>query len=94
MSKRRKKLNLELHDKLREEVDYLEKLLIFTINSIWADDDVIYKYKKIMELEIDERRLYLVYILMDEKIIKTAKYFDINRKIVSAVINEIKNKLI
>lgn len=94
MSKRRKKLNLELHDKLREEVDYLEKLLIFTINSIWADDDIIYKYKKIMELEIDERRLYLVYILMDEKIIKTAKYFDINRKIVSAVINEIKNKLI
>lgn len=94
MSKRRKKLNIELHDKLREEVDYLEKLLIFTINSIWADDDIIYKYKKIMELEIDERRLYLVYILMDEKIIKTAKYFDINRKIVSAVINEIKNKLI
>ena len=94
MSKRRKKLNIELHDKLREEVDYLEKLLIFTINSIWADDDVIYKYKKIMALDIDERRLYLVYILMDEKIIKTAKYFDINRKIVSTVINEIKNKLI
>lgn len=94
MSKRRKKLNIELHDKLREEVDYLEKLLIFTINSVWADDDIIYKYKKIMALDIDERRLYLVYILMDEKIIKTAKYFDINRKIVSAVITEIKNKLI
>lgn len=93
MSRRRKKLNIELHDKLREEVDYLEQLLTQTINNIWADDVIIDKYKRIMNLPIEERRLYLTFCLMDEKVVKTARYFDINRKIVSTVINEIKNKL-
>lgn len=91
--KKKRKLHIELQDEMREDIFYLEELIMKTINSIWADEEVIKKYKKIMTLEIDERRLYLTYCILDEKINKTARYFDINRKIVAMIINDIKKKI-
>lgn len=91
--KKKRKLHIELQDEMREDIFYLEELIMKTINSIWADEEVIKKYKKIMRLEIDERRLYLTYCILDEKINKTARYFDINRKIVAMIINDIKKKI-
>ena len=91
--KKKRKLHIELQDEMREDIFYLEELIMKTINNIWADEEVIKKYKKIMTLEIDERRLYLTYCILDEKINKTARYFDINRKIVAMIINDIKKKI-
>ena len=90
---KKRKLHIELQDKMRDDIMYLEHLITQTINSIWSDEETIEKYKKIMELDIDERRLYLTYCMLDEKINKTARYFDINRKLVSTIINEIKEKI-
>ena len=91
--KKKRKLHIELQDKMREDIFYLEDLIVKTIDSIWAEEEVIKKYKKIMSLDIDERRLYLTYCILDEKINKTARYFDINRKIVAMIINDIKKKI-
>lgn len=91
--KKKRKLHIELQDKMREDIFYLEELIVKTIDSIWAEEEVIKKYKKIMSLDIDERRLYLTYCILDEKINKTARYFDINRKIVAMIINDIKKKI-
>ena len=91
--KKKRKLHIELQDEMREDIFYLEELIMKTINNIWADEEVIKKYKKIMTLEIDERRLYLTYCILDEKINKTARYFDFNRKIVAMIINDIKKKI-
>lgn len=91
--KKKRKLHIELQDKMREDIMYLEDLIVKTIDSIWAEEEVIKKYKKIMSLDIDERRLYLTYCILDEKINKTARYFDINRKIVAMIINDIKKKI-
>lgn len=93
MKKKKKISNLELKDKVKDDVIYLEKLMFQSVNSIWVDEDIIPKYKSILDLEIDERRLYLVYIILNESINKTALYFKIDRKTVSYFINEIKEKL-
>lgn len=90
---KKRKLHIELQDKMRDDIMYLEHLIVKTIDSIWSDEETIKKYKKIMSLDIDERRLYLTYCILDENYNKTARYFDISRKVVSQVINEIKNKL-
>lgn len=93
MKKKKKLFNLNLKDKVKDDVIYLEKLMYQTVDSIWVDDIVISKYKSILNLDIDERRLYLVYIILNESIKQTALYFKIDRKTVSYFITEIKNKL-
>lgn len=93
MKKKKKLSNLNLKDKVKDDVIYLEKLMYQTVDSIWVDDIVISKYKSILNLDIDERRLYLVYIILNESIKQTALYFKIDRKTVSYFITEIKNKL-
>lgn len=93
MKKKKKLSNLNLKDKVKDDVIYLEKLMYQSVDSIWVDDIVISKYKSILSLDIDERRLYLVYIILNESIKQTALYFKIDRKTVSYFITEIKNKL-
>lgn len=93
MKKKKKLSNLNLKDKVKDDVIYLEKLMYQTVDSIWVEDIVISKYKSILSLDIDERRLYLVYIILNESIKQTALYFKIDRKTVSYFITEIKNKL-
>lgn len=93
MKKKKKLFNLNLKDKVKDDVIYLEKLMYQTVDSIWVDDIIISKYKSILNLDIDERRLYLVYIILNESIKQTALYFKIDRKTVSYFITEIKNKL-
>lgn len=78
---------------LKNDIIYLEQYLQANIDSIWSDEELNTEYKKILELEIDERRLYLVYILLNQSIIKTSKYFQVDRKTVSLIIKNIKDKL-
>ena len=78
---------------LKPDVMYLEKLMFAHVSSIWGDEILNSEFKKLLTLDVDERRLYLVYILLNQSIIKTAKYFQVDRKTVSIVIKEIKRKL-
>lgn len=87
------KKNVNKCTELREEIIYLERYLQANINSIWGDEEINIEYKKILELDIDERRLFLVYILLNQSIIKTSKYFQVDRKTVSFIIKNIKDKL-
>lgn len=78
---------------LKNDIIYIEQYLQANINSIFSDEELNVEFSKIMNLEIDERRLYLVYILLNQSIIKTSKYFQVDRKTVSLIIKNIKDKL-
>jgi hypothetical protein len=78
---------------LKNDIIYLEQYLQANINSIFSDEELNVEFSKIMNLDIDERRLYLVYILLNQSVIKTSKYFQVDRKTVSLIIKSIKDKL-
>lgn len=78
---------------LKNDVMYLESLMTAHVSSIWGDEILQTEFQKLLKLDVDERRLYLVYILLNQSIIKTAKYFQVDRKTVSILIKEIKKKL-
>lgn len=78
---------------LKNDIIYLEQYLQANINSIFSDEELNVEFSKIMNLDIDERRLYLVYILLNQSVIKTSKYFQVDRKTVSIIIKSIKDKL-
>lgn len=84
----------KLHGKIRTEVTELEQTIKETVNDIWADPFVRDYYIKLMDLDLSDRRLWLVYSILDHSIIKTAAYFHCDRKTVSNAINRIKNLLI
>lgn len=78
---------------LKDDIIYIEQYLQANIDSIWGDAELNVEFSKIMNLPIDERRLYLVYILLNQSVIKTSKYFQVDRKTVSLLIKNIKDKL-
>lgn len=85
--------NTNRSTELKNDIIYIEQYLQANIDSIWGDEILNTEYKKILQLPIDERRLYLVYILLNQSIIKTSKYFQVDRKTVSLIIKNIKDKL-
>ena len=78
---------------LKNDIIYLEQYLQANIDSIWGDEKLNIEFNKLMNLDIDERRLYLVYVLLNQSVIKTSKYFQVDRKTVSLIIKNIKDKL-
>lgn len=89
-----KKSYEKIHGKIRTEVTELEQTIKETVNDIWGDPFVRAYYIKLMDLDLSDRRLWLVYSILDHSIIKTAAYFHCDRKTVSNAINKIKNLLI
>lgn len=88
-----KKSYERIHGKLREEVTELEQTVKDTIDDIWADPNIREYYLKLLDLDLSDRRLWLVYSILDHSIIKTAAYFHCDRKTVSNAINKIKIQL-
>lgn len=78
---------------LKNDIIYLEQYLQANIDSIWGDEKLNIEFNKLINLDIDERRLYLVYVLLNQSVIKTSKYFQVDRKTVSLIIKNIKEKL-
>lgn len=91
--KKKKPLNIKIKDDIQEDVMYLEQVLNESVNSIWIDDYIHDELNKLHKLSIDERRLFLVYALLGHNIRRTARYFEINRTVITNAINDIKNKL-
>ena len=91
MSKRKKLLideNTELATKVKEVEEIIsEPLTIFT------DDDEFSAYRSVADLPLEERRLFIVYSLLDCSVTKVAKLLCVDNKTVKSRIDDIMKKL-
>lgn len=75
-----------------EKVRYLEGVLQQKLD-IWSDDEQYEKFQKINKLNLSDRRLMLVYSIMDGSIAKTATFYNVNRKTILTNIERIKEQI-
>ena len=75
-----------------EKVRYLEGVLQQKLD-IWSDDEQYEKFQKINKLNLSDRRLMLVYSIMDGSIAKTATFYNVNRKTILTNILRIKEQI-
>lgn len=75
-----------------EKVRYLEGVLQQKLD-LWGDEQEYNKFKKINSLNLSDRRLMLVYSIMDGSIARTASLFGVNRKTILTNILRIKTDL-
>ena len=91
MSKRKRLLiddNTELSRKVKEVEEIISEPL-----TIWSDDDEWIAYKSVADLPLEERRLFIVYSLLDCSVTKLAKLLKVDTKTIKTRIFEIKQKL-
>lgn len=74
-----------------EKVRYLESVLQQKLD-LWGDNEQYEKFQKINKLNLSDRRLMLVYSIMDGSIARTATAFGVNRKTILTAINRIKTE--
>ena len=79
-------------EEMLEKVRYIEGVLNAKLD-LWSDEETYKKYQKINELNLSDKRLMIVYSLLDGSIAKTATYFSVNRKTVITNIERIKEQL-
>ena len=91
MSKR-KKLLLDENTELSRKVKEVEEIISEPL-TIWSDDDEFSAYRSVADLPLEERRLFIVYSLLDCSITKVAKLLKVDRKTIDNRISEIKRKL-
>lgn len=75
-----------------EKVRYLESVLQQKLD-LWGDEQEYSKFQKINKLNLSDRRLMLVYSIMDGSIAKTATFYGVNRKTVLTAIERIKGQI-
>ena len=75
-----------------EKVSYLEGVLQQKLD-LWCDEQECNKFKKINSLNLSDRRLMLVYSIMDGSVAKTATFYKVNRKTILTNILRIKTDL-
>lgn len=78
----------ELADKVREVEEEMSQPL-----TIWSDEEEYDRYNRIMSLGLEERRLLIVWSLLDCSTSKVARLFKVDIKTVKSRINEILNKI-
>ena len=91
MSKRKKLLldeNTELSKKVKEVEDIINEPL-----TIWTDVDEFSAYRSVADLPLEERRLFIVYSLLDCSVTKVAKLLCVDNKTVKSRIDDIMKKL-
>lgn len=79
-------------EEMRKKVMELEKSLENKLG-LWDDEDIHNKLQKLNKLDVSDRRLLLVYSILDSSVVKTASYFNISRKTIQNNINRIKELL-
>lgn len=77
---------------MSKKVSELEKVLSQKLD-LWDDENTYNKYQQIYKLNISDRRLLLVFSLLDGSVAKTASYFGVNRKTILTNIQRIKENL-
>ena len=91
MSKR-KRLLLDEENELTVKVKEIEEIINEPL-TIWTDDDEFSAYRSVADLPLEERRLFIVYSLLDCSVTKVAKLLKVDRKTIDNRIFEIKQKL-
>ena len=91
MSKR-KKLLLDENTELSRKVKEVEEIISEPL-TIWSDDDEITAYRSVADLPLEQRRLFIVYSLLDCSVTKVAKLLQVDTKTIKSRIFEIKQKL-
>ena len=90
--KKRKKLLLDEGTELTKKVKEVEEIISEPKN-IWTDDDEWNAFRIVYTLPLEERRLFIVYSLLDCSLPKVAKLFRVDVKTIKTRIDEISEKI-
>lgn len=93
MRKRKPLVLDERETSLMEKVKVVEEFLEEPLDPVQGDEEVFERLSKVRGLPLEERRLYIVYTLMDCSVVKVASLYEVDRKTVQNRLNEIKTKL-
>lgn len=88
----RKKYDIIPTAEMLEKVRYLESVLDEKLN-IWSDEQTFEKYQKINNLNLSDKRLLLVFSILDGSVAKTAQYYLVNRRTILNNLERIKTDL-
>ena len=84
----------EKETSLMEKVKVVEEFLEEPLDILEGDEEVFEQLSKVRNLPLEERRLYIVYTLLDCSALKVAALYQVDRKTVINRLNEIiKSKL-
>lgn len=90
---KRKSLILDpSNEQLCSKVKQVEEFLCEPMD-IWSDEEEYETLQKVNNLCLEEKRLYIVYALLDCSINRVAELFRVDRKTIESRINEIKDKI-
>ena len=91
-SKRKRLLLDESNEVLCSKVKQVEEFLNEPMN-IWTDEEEYESLQKVNNLSLEEKRLYIVFALLDCSIPKVAKLFKVDVKTIKVRIDEISEKI-
>lgn len=77
---------------MSKRVTEVEKVLQKRLE-IWDDEDTYAKYQRLNRLSLSDRRLMIVYSLLDGSVAKTAAFYRVNRRTILTNIERIKQQL-
>ena len=89
---KRKKLLLDEGTELTKKVKEVEEIISEPMN-IWSDEEEWSVFRRVYTLPLEERRLFIVYSLLDCSIPKVAKLFRVDVKTIKMRIDEISEKI-
>ena len=89
---KRKKLLLDEKWELSKKVTDVEEIISEPLN-IFTDEDEWKIFRSVADLPIEERRLFIVYALLDCSLPKVAKLFRVDVKTIKTRIDEISEKI-
>ena len=91
-SKRKRLLLDESNEVLCTKVKQVEEFLNEPMD-IWSDEEEYESLQKVNNLSLEEKRLYIVFALLDCSLPKVAKLFRVDVKTIKTRIDEILNKI-
>ena len=91
-SKRKRLLLDESNEVLCNKVKQVEEFLNEPMD-IWSDEEEYESLQKVNNLSLEEKRLYIVFALLDCSLPKVAKLFRVDVKTIKTRIDEILNKI-
>lgn len=77
---------------MAKRVSEVEKILSEKMNE-WGDEHLVQKYRLINSLNLSDKRLLIVYSLLDGSLVKTAAYFGVSKKTIATNISRIKSEM-
>ncbi len=89
---KRKRLFLDEKWELSKKVTDVEEIISEPLD-IFTDEDEWKIFRSVADLPIEERRLFIVYALLDCSLPKVAKLFKVDVKTIKSRIEEILNKI-